>query len=106
MPLADPALAAYDHGCGLVEGATGLRRVATGTAVQDAVPAVLGCIESALRELSTAAAGLAHAAPAGDAGRRELTDGLTTLEVALNDAAEVATVARALAARVAAQSAT
>jgi hypothetical protein len=100
MPAADPDIAAYHHGCELVEAAAGLRRVATGTAPQDAVPAIAGCIELALRELSTAAQGLAHGRAAAD---RELLDGLTTLEVALNDAAEVAAVARALAACVAAR---
>ena len=48
----------YDRGCDLVEAATAIRRVADTPEAARAVPAVLGCIEAALRELLWAAAAL------------------------------------------------
>ena len=41
----------YDRGCDLVEAATAIRRVSGAADAARAVPAVLGCIESALHEL-------------------------------------------------------
>ena len=48
----------YDRGCDLVEAAMAIRRVADAPEVVRAVPAVLGCIEAALRELLWAVAAL------------------------------------------------
>ena len=48
----------YDRGCDLVEAAMAIRRVADAPEAVRAVPAVLGCIEAALRELLWAAAAL------------------------------------------------
>jgi len=47
----------YDRGCDLVEAAAGLRHAA-GPESRVAVPAVLGCVESALADLRLAGAAL------------------------------------------------
>jgi hypothetical protein len=48
----------YDRGCDLIEAATAIRNLADDPAAWRAVPAVLGCIEAALRELGCAAASM------------------------------------------------
>ena len=48
----------YDRGCDLVEAAAAIRRVSGAADAARAVPAVLGCIESALHELLWASAEL------------------------------------------------
>ena len=51
----------YDRGADLVEAAMAIRRVAASPEAGRAVPAVLGCIESALKELVMASAALDQA---------------------------------------------
>jgi hypothetical protein len=86
----DPVNDLFDHGCDLVEAARALRRGAERPGVARAVPAVAGCIETALHELAGAAGELERlAAPPAFAG----------LALALGDAAGAAAAARALAAR-------
>ena len=48
----------YDRGCDLVEAATAIRHVASAPEATRAVPAVLGCVEAAMRELLWAVAAL------------------------------------------------
>lgn len=103
-PARDAVNDLYDHGCDLVDAAVELHAGADAPGAARAVPAVTGCLESALRELAVAAAGLERAAMADDAssspGRRaRRRQGFANLEVALQDAADAAAAARALAAR-------
>src|SRR4051794_26236460 len=51
----------YDRGADLVEAAMAIRRVAGSPDASGAVPAVLGCIESALEELDGATVALQQA---------------------------------------------
>ncbi len=44
----------YDHGCDLVEAAMAIRRLSEDRGAARAVPALLGCFESALHELGGA----------------------------------------------------
>lgn len=99
----------YDHGCDLVEAAAALRRGAGNPDVTRTVPAILGCIEVALRDLTETTTALARGtAPAGGApGAARLADrharmrqGFAHLEVVLDEAGDAAAVARALAARI------
>jgi len=109
----DPVNALYDCGCDLVEAASGLRKCAGHPDAVGAAPAVLGCMEAALRELAETSAALSAIsddpftqgadkhAPARRLLRAErMRTGLRNLEVALQDAASSATAARSLAARV------
>lgn len=99
----------YDHGCDLVDAAAELHSGTDAAGAARAVPAVTGCLETALRELALTAAGLERAAIAGgDDGsgapcsrqrRARRHQGFVNLEVALHDAADAAAAARALAAR-------
>jgi hypothetical protein len=97
----------FDFACDLVEAAAGITRTAADPHAARAVPAVLGCIEQALDELSSAAAALqqANAAPArrsderGRARMDRLERGYTNLSVALQDARDATRAARSLAAR-------
>src|SRR5690349_14667392 len=57
-PARAPDNELYDHGADLVEAAMAIRRVAGAPEASRAVPAVLGCIESALEELEGATAAL------------------------------------------------
>jgi len=100
--------ALYDHGADLVEAAAALRRSASDPAVARAAPAVMGCIETALRDLTAATHALEQATSAelsGEIGpraggrRARMRHGFTNLEVALHDGADAAAAARALAAR-------
>lgn len=102
----------YDRGCDLVEAAAAIRRVADAPEATRAVPAVLGCIEAALRELLWAAASLEETSArtvaqsssddtdsqgARQAERMQL--GYANLQIALADAERASAAARALAGR-------
>jgi hypothetical protein len=98
----------YDHGADLVEAAAALRESAAEPDAASAAPAVMGCIETALRHLTAATEALERATstalgpvPEGRlAGRHaRMRHGFTNLEVALHDAADAAAAARGLAAR-------
>ena len=98
----------YDHGADLVGATAALRERAAVPAAARAAPAVVGCVEAALRNLTAATAALERAASAVlDDGADTRTNrrharmrhGFTNLEVALHDAADAAAAARALAAR-------
>lgn len=101
----------YDRGADLVEAAMAIRRVAGSPEASRAVPAVLGCIESALEELEAATAALerataevASATPdpldrrAGRIAER-MRRGYANLQEALFDAHAAAAAARALTSR-------
>jgi hypothetical protein len=100
----------YDRGCDLVEAAAAIRGAAASPQAVRAVPAVLGCIESALGELLWAAALLEATTiqmpgdqeiPGRDGERRErMHTGFANLQRTLSDAAHASGAARALAARV------
>jgi hypothetical protein len=98
----DPDLELYDHACELVEAAAAIRQAVTVPGTDDAVPALLGCVEAALRDLAAAAGELEQraAAHADDRRRQRAGEGLHHLRVALDDAAVGAHAAQALAARV------
>ena len=100
----------YDRGCDLVEAAAAIRRAAGERQAGRAVPAVLGCIESALEELLWASAALEQtttdlARPASCADLRtklvvqRMQHGYANLQQALSDAHAAAAAARPLAAR-------
>jgi hypothetical protein len=102
----------YDHGCDLVEAAAAIRRLAGDPEAARAVPAVLGCLEAALHEMSIACTALEattngairarpviawNSRPTGSAERTRR--GFGNLRRALFDAEDAAGAARALAAR-------
>jgi hypothetical protein len=98
----------YDRGCDLVEAATAIRRAASSRDGARAVPAVLGCIESALQELLWASAALeqttADVATRNANSRTKLVQermhsGYANLQLALCDAQRAASAARSLASR-------
>ena len=101
----------YDRGCDLVEAATAIRRVANAPEAARAVPAVLGCIEAALRELLLAAAALEETSARTVERRSGCTDpratrrselmqlGYANLQIALADAERASAAARSLAGR-------
>jgi hypothetical protein len=97
----------YDHGCDLVDASGALRGGADDPRAGRAAPAVVGCIESALRELAIATTALERAVSAVTADRDvrahqrhgRMRQGLSNLEVALHDAADAAAAARSLTAR-------
>jgi hypothetical protein len=101
----------YDRGCDLVEAATAIRRVADAPEAVRAVPAVLGCIEAALRELLWAAAALEETSARTVEQRPGCTDsrakrrsermqlGYANLQTALADAERASAAARSLAGR-------
>jgi hypothetical protein len=100
----------YDSGCDLVAAATAIRRAAGSPDAVRAVPAVLGCVESALQELLWAAAALeqtsSDALRKSDRGRpgtrpkvERMHCGFSNLQLALGDGERAAAAARALAAR-------
>jgi hypothetical protein len=84
----------YELGCELVEAAAGIARGAADPAAARAVPALLGCIEAALQELSAAALALRP-----DQRGNTLDRGYRNLDVALQDARLACHAARALTAR-------
>ncbi len=107
---ADNAL--YDHACDLVEAAAAIRNSADRPEAVHALPAVLGCVQEAIRELSvanvamerSAAEAMQVGAPVGDAHRRRrVTDrmyrGFENLSAALEDAQQATGACRALVAR-------
>jgi hypothetical protein len=95
----------YDRGCDLVLAATAIRAAAVPPEAAPAAPALLGCIEAAMRELSVASAALQQtvldvgAAPATDPRIARTQRGLANLDSALADAEAAAASARALVAR-------
>src|SRR5690349_12205582 len=95
----------YDRGCDLVLAATAIRTAAVPPEAARAAPALLGCIEAAMRELCVASAALEQtvldvgAAPATDARSVRMRRGLANLSSALDDAEAAAAAARALVAR-------
>jgi hypothetical protein len=102
----------YDHACDLVEAAAAIRNSADRPEAVHALPAVLGCVQEAIRELSaanvamerSAAEAMQIGAPAGDAHwRRRVTDrmyrGFENLSAALEDAQQATGACRALVAR-------
>jgi hypothetical protein len=98
--MADAENGLYDLGCDLVEAAAGIARCAADPAAARAVPALLGCVEAALRELCTASAVLQSASSQRTRPAPETLDrGYTNLIVALQDAHCASRAARSLAAR-------
>ena len=101
----------YDRGCDLVEAAMAIRRVADAPEAVRAVPAVLGCIEAALRELLCAAAALEETSARTVEQRSGSADwiakrrsermqlGYANLQTALVDAERASAAARSLASR-------
>ena len=97
----------YDRGCDLVGAAEAIRCVAGDPQAVPAIPAFLGCLATALRELSRAAAAIQETSESvqtsadprlGDVTER-MCRGLTNLNTALVDAEASSHVARSLAAR-------
>jgi hypothetical protein len=101
----------YDRGCDLVEAAAAIRRLAADPCAARAVPAVLGCLEAALQELSRMCAVMektieraaqsqsGNHKPRRDAVAERMRRGFSNLDVALADAEDAAMTARALAGR-------
>jgi hypothetical protein len=102
----------YDHGCDLVQAATAIRRSAGSPRAVRAVPAVLGCMESALEELFWAAAlleetttrsvaerGRRRPDPRPKAHRERMQHGFANLQQGLADAERACAAARSLARR-------
>ena len=102
----------YDRGCDLVEAAASIRRLAADPRAARAMPAVVGCIETALHELRGACRAMEQTTdgvtrererPGANDRLRTVADrmrrGFTNLERALNDAEDAASATRALAAR-------
>lgn len=103
----------YDRGCDLVEAATAIRRVSGAADAARAVPAVLGCIESALQELLWATAALEETTTRSVAGRaaqcadprmqprsERMQHGYANLQSALADAERASAAACSLAGRI------
>jgi hypothetical protein len=98
----------YDRGCDLVEAAARIHAVAESSEAAPAIPAFLGCLESALHELTCAVAAMQessepHAVGTADPRLRSVTDrmqhGFTNLTTALADAEAASRAARSLTAR-------
>jgi hypothetical protein len=95
----------YDLGCDLVESAAAISRRAADPCAARAVPALLGCIEAALKELGGACGALQYInAESSPHARRQavaerLDRGYANLIVALQDARYASRAARSLAAR-------
>ena len=102
----------FDQGCDLVAAATAIRSAAGVPEAARAVPAVLGCIESALRELMWATAELEHTsadllkhnADAEASARmapvaERMHRGFANLQQALSDGERASAAARSLAGR-------
>ena len=94
----------YDRGCDLVAAATAIRHAAGRPHAARAVPATLGCIEAALRELVEAASGLElttnEATGTPDSKSERMQRGYKNLRLALEDAECAAAAARPLASRI------
>jgi hypothetical protein len=97
----------YDRGCDLVEAAAAIRRAAACPGAGRAVPAVLGCVETALQELLWASAVLeqtthdltAQSNPRTRLVRERMHRGYANLQQALCDAQRASGAARSLAGR-------
>ena len=101
----------YDHGCDLVASATAIRRAEGAPEAARAVPAVLGCMEAALQELTWAATALeqtsndqletAHDHPGARtrAIAERMQRGFANLQQALSDGVCASAAARSLAGR-------
>jgi hypothetical protein len=98
----------YDRGCDLVVAAQAIRRCAGEPDAVRAIPALIGCLETTLNELSAACGELERTSTrmvgaGGDRRMPDLTDrmrrGLANLAVALGDAEDASRAARALAGR-------
>jgi hypothetical protein len=98
----------YDQGCDLVEAAAAIRRAAGEPEAARAIPAVLGCIESALQELLWASIALEQTSvdlvtqnPGHDANpiTERMQRGFANLQQALADGERASAAARALAGR-------
>ena len=110
-PVRAPDNELYDRGADLVEAAMAIRRVAAFPEARRAIPAVLGCIESALEELALASAALERttadeASRAPECPDRHLDQvlermhrGHANLQEALSDAHTAAAAARSLTSR-------
>jgi hypothetical protein len=98
----------YDRGCDLVEAAMAIRRLSEDRGARRAVPALVGCIESALHELSRAVSSLdevnGETVVPQEIGRR-MHRGFENLGLALADAELASAAARGLAERTAAAAA-
>jgi hypothetical protein len=101
----------YDHGCDLVATASAIRRAAGAPEAARAVPAVLGCMEAALQELTWAAAALEqtsndqletaydHPSARTRAIAERMQRGFANLQQALSDGERASAAARSLAGR-------
>jgi hypothetical protein len=102
----------YDHGCDLVQAASAIAHAATSAEAARALPAALGCIEAALRELRLATVAMEQttitttaACETADTHRRRraidarMHRGYASLQRALDDAHGAAAASRALVAR-------
>jgi hypothetical protein len=102
----------FDQGCDLVAAASAIRRAAGAPEAARAVPGVLGCIESALRELRWATAALeqttadlteqeAHDEPGASITpiAQRMHRGFANLRQALSDGERASAAARSLAGR-------
>lgn len=102
----------YDHGCDLVEAAAAIRRLAGDPQAARAAPAVLGCMEATLHEMSAACAALEAATDSAIRARplvawnsratascQRMRRGFRNLRQAILDAEDAAAAARSLAAR-------
>ena len=105
---ADAVNELYDHGADLVEAAAALRQRAAAADASRAAPAVLGCMETALRDLTAVTSALEQSVSAAVDDETEpgtqrrlarMRHGFRNLDVALHDAAGATAAARALAAR-------
>ena len=113
QPIREPDNELFDHGCDLVQAAVAIRRAAASREASRAVPAALGCLESALEELLWATALLEEttaqtlsersrqrADPRATARSERMHRGYAALQLALADAERAASAARALSRRV------
>jgi hypothetical protein len=98
----------FDRGCDLVEAAAAIRAAAGASEAVRAVPALLGCLEAALHELTAATAALEKTTERsvveptrGDIApmRERMHRGYENLRLALTDAELATTAARPLAGR-------
>jgi hypothetical protein len=92
----------YDRGCDLVEAAMAIRRLADDPGAGRALPALLGCMETALNELGCAAASMDEISShsmATEAMADRMHRGFMNLGLALADAELASTAARGLAGR-------
>src|SRR5215213_7307093 len=98
----------FDGGCDLVEAAMAIRRLSEDRGARGAVPALVGCIESALHELSRAVSSLDEVTGETVVPQeiaRRMHRGFENLGLALADAEFASAAARGLAERTAAAAA-